>query len=319
MGIFRDRMEQDLRLAQYRPSTQENYLRCARNFVAFHMRPPDQVGEEHIRQFLLTLVNKPSTQKTHMAAIKFLYCKTLGRPEEVVRIPWPRIRQQLPDIVTQDEALGLLDGIANIKHRVILMAAYGAGLRISEACALCINDIDADRGVIHLRHGKGDRDRYVNLPRRLLVCLREYWRAVRPGGELLFPGARDPHIPIRPETVRQSLRRAAQELGIQKRVTPHSLRHAFATHLLEGGTDIRIIQALLGHRSIRTTARYTRVSSDLIGSVQSPLDKEYATNANTRNCKSTKRAKTAGAKRRRGAREASTAEAANQGRKVQKA
>lgn len=272
MGVFRDRMVQDLRLAQYRTSTQENYLRCARNFVAFHMRPPDQLGEEHIRQFLLTLVDRPSTQKTHMAAIKFLYYKTLNRPEEVVRIPWPRIRQQLPDIVSQSEALALLDAIESIQHRAILMAAYGAGLRITEACSLQINDIDGERGLIHLRHGKGDRDRYVNLPRRLHLCLREYWKAVRPSGSLLFPGHRTDK-PVRPETVRQSLRQAAHHIGIHKRVTPHSLRHAFATHLLEDGTDIRVIQALLGHRSIRTTARYTRVSKTLIASVNSPLDK----------------------------------------------
>lgn len=314
MGIFRDRMKQDLQLAQYRPSTQESYLRCARNFVAFHMRPPDQLGEEHIREFLLTLVDTPPTQKTHMAAIKFLYCTTLGRPEEVVRIPWPRIRQQLPDIISQREAFELLDGVALIHHRAILMAAYGAGLRITEACSLHASDIDGERRVIHLRHGKGDRDRYVNLPNRLLLCLREYWKAVRPQGDYLFPG-RKPEKPIGSGAVRQALHRAATKLGIQKRVTPHSLRHAFSTHLLENGTDIRVIQALLGHRSIRTTARYTRVSNDLIGSVQSPLDKEYETNANTRSGKTRKKAKTTGPKRMRSARKASTAAAANRGRK----
>jgi integrase/recombinase XerD len=272
MGVFRDRMQQNLQLAQYRPSTQESYLRCANNFVAFHMRPPTELGEEHIRQFLLTLVDRPSTQKTHLAAIKFLYCKTLNRPEEVVRIPWPRIRQQLPDIVSQREAFALLDAIESIKHRAILMAAYGAGLRITEACSLNVNDIDGERHLIHLRHGKGDRDRYVNLPKRLHLCLREYWKAVRPRGDCLFPGQRHGK-PIDPCTVRQALKRAANSVGIQKRITPHSLRHAFATHLLEDGNNIRVIQALLGHRSIRTTARYTRVSKTLIGSVKSPLDK----------------------------------------------
>jgi integrase/recombinase XerD len=227
MGIFRDRMEQDLQLAQYRPSTQESYLRCAHNFVAFHMRSSDQLGEEDIRQFLLTLVDKPATQKTHMAAIKFLYCKTLGRPEEVVRIPWPRIRQQLPDIISQREAFDLLDAIALIHHRAILMAAYGAGLRVTEACSLHVRDIDGERRVIHLRHGKGDRDRYVNLPRRLQLCLREYWKAIRPRGDYLFPG-RDPNKPFGPGSVRQALNRAATKLGLQKRVTPHSLRYAYA-------------------------------------------------------------------------------------------
>jgi site-specific recombinase XerD len=272
MGKFRDRMQQDLQLAQYRPSTQESYLRCARNFVAHYMRPPTELREEHIRQFLLTLVDRPATQKTHMAAIKFLYSKTLDRPEEVVRIPWPRIRQKLPDIVSQREALALLDAIDSVKHRAILMAAYGAGLRITEACFLDVHDIDGERGLIHIQHGKGDRDRYVMLPRRLLLCLREYWKAVRPRGDLLFPGRR-PDKPITSAAVRQALEKAVNAVGIGKRITPHSLRHAFATHLLEDGEDIRVIQALLGHKSIRTTARYTRVSKTLVGSVKSPLDK----------------------------------------------
>jgi site-specific recombinase XerD len=196
----------------------------------------------------------------------------------------------------------------------ILMAAYGAGMRVTEACSLHVRDVDGERRVIHLRHGKGDRDRYVNLPHRLLLCLREYWKAVRPQGDYLFPG-REPHKPIGSGAVRQALHRAATKLGIQKRVTPHSLRHAFATHLLESGTDIRVIQALLGHRSIRTTARYTRVSNNLIGSVQSPLDKEHETNADTRSRKARKKAKTTGAKPRRGLRKASKAAATKRGRK----
>lgn len=273
MGIFRDRMKQDLELAQYRPSTQETYLRCAHNFVAFHMRPPDQLGEKEIREFLHTLVDRPATQKSHMAAISFLFIKTLGRPEEVAGIPWPRVRQQLPDIISQEQVFAILDAINSIKYRAILMAAYGAGLRIAEACSLHIADIDSDRGLIHVRHGKGNQDRCVKLPRKLHFCLREYWKDVRPPGPLLFPG-RDPDKHVNEGTVRQTLRRAIVRLGIHKRVTPHSLRHAFATHLLEDGTDIRVIQALLGHRSIRTTVRYTRVTNNLISTVNSPLDKE---------------------------------------------
>lgn len=272
MGTFRDRMQQDLQLAQYRPSTQENYLRCARKFVAYYMRPPTQLGREEIRKFLLTLIDRPSTQKTHWAAIKFLYTTTLRRPEEVVDIPWPRIRQKLPDIFSAQEVAALLEAIAAPMHRVVLMATYGAGLRISEACALCVGDIDSSRGLIHVRNGKRGRDRFVGLSPRLLRCLREYWRLAQPQGPYIFAG-RQPEQHVDPSAIRKALKRAARKVGIHKRVTPHQLRHAFATHLLEGGTDIRVIQVLLGHGSIRSTARYTQVSARHVASVESPLDK----------------------------------------------
>ena len=272
MGKFRDRMQQDLQLAQYRPSTQDCYLRCARRFVAHYMRPPTELGREEIRQFLLTLTDRPAVQKTHWAAIKFLYTKVLGRPEEVVDIPWPKVRQKLPDIFSAQEVAALLDAIAAPMHRVVLMAAYGAGLRISEACSLCVEDIDSSRGLIHIRDGKRGRDRYVVLSPRLLLCLREYWRVAKPQGPYIFEG-RLPGRHVDPSTIRKALERAARKVGLRKRATPHQLRHAFATHLLENGTDIRVIQVLLGHGSIRSTARYTQVSATHVASVESPLDR----------------------------------------------
>lgn len=272
MGQFRDRMQQDLQLAQYRPSTQDCYLRCARRFVAHYMRPPTELGREEIRQFLLTLTDRPAVQKTHWAAIKFLYTKVLGRPEEVVDIPWPKIRQKLPSIFSAQEVADLLDAIAAPMHRVVLMAAYGAGLRISEACALGADDIDSGRGLIHVRDGKRGRDRYVVLSSRLLLCLREYWRIAKPQGTYIFVG-RQPGRHVDPSTIRKALKRAARKVGLHKRATPHQLRHAFATHLLEDGTDIRVIQVLLGHGSIRSTARYTQVSATHVASVESPLDR----------------------------------------------
>ncbi len=272
MAMFRDRMQQDLQLAQYRPSTQESYLRCANNFVAYFMRPPTELGREDIREFLLTLTDRPSTQKTHYAAIKLLYNITLRRPEEVVDIPWPKMRQKLPDILSVEEVAALLEAIKAILHRAVVMTTYGAGLRISETCSLCVSDIDSKRGLIHVRDGKRGRDRYVGLSPRLLKCLREYWRVTRPTGQYLFEGSQ-PGQHVDPSVIRRALKRAAKEVGIQKRVTPHSLRHAFATHLLEDGTDIRVIQVLLGHSSIRTTARYTRVSKRHVAAVSSPLDK----------------------------------------------
>ena len=272
MGAFRDRMQQDLQLAQYRPSTQESYLTCAHNFVAYFMRPPTELGREEIRRFLLTLTDRPSSQKMHYAAIKLLYTMTLQRPEEVAGIPWPKMRQKLPDILSLEEVAALLEAIETIMHRAVVMTTYGAGMRISEACSLCIGDIDSKRGLIHLRDAKRGRDRYVVLSPRLLECLREYWRATRQKGQYLFEGAQ-PGQYVDPRVIRKALKRAVEEVGIQKRVTPHSLRHAFATHLLEDGTDIRVIQVLLGHSSIRTTARYTRVSKSHIAAVTSTLDR----------------------------------------------
>lgn len=271
MGIFRDRMNQDLQLAQYRPSTQESYLRCARNFVAYYRRPPTELDREDIRKFLLTLVERPASQKIHWAAIKFLYTTTLRRPEEVVDIPWPKIRQKLPDILSMNEVAILLTAIEPIMYRMVVMTTYAAGLRISEACALGVDDIDSQRGLIHVRDGKRGRDRYVVLSPRLLHCLREYWRITRPQGDFLFPG-NQPGRHVNPRLIRNALKSAAKKVGIHKRVNPHQLRHAFATHLLENGTDIRVIQVLLGHHSIRTTAHYTRVSTRHVASVSSPLD-----------------------------------------------
>ena len=275
MGIFYDRMQEDLKLKVYALSTQDTYLRCARRFVAFHMRPPTELGEKEIRAFLMHLLEEKkvgaANHKIHVAAIKFLFNTTLRRPEEVVHIPWPKVPRTLPDILSGDETINLLEAIDSIMHRAILMAAYGGGLRIKEACSLCAEDIDSKRGLIHVRHGKRGQDRYVMLSDLLLACLRHYWRSVRPAGAYLFPGRKaDTHISD--DAVRNALRKASNKLGITKRVTPHNLRHAFATHLLEDGCDIRVIQVLLGHGPIRSTARYTHVSAKHIGQVKSPLD-----------------------------------------------
>ena len=214
----------------------------------------------------------PASHKMHLAAVKFLYSVTLGRPEVAVRLPWPKVPRTLPDILDGDEVERLLCSVESLMHRAILMTAYGAGMRISEACSLGVGDIDSSRGLIHIRDGKRGRDRFVMLPRRLLVFLREYWRAVRPPGPRLFPGQKKGRS-ITPSAVRAALMKAVAAAAITKRVTPHVLRHCFATHLLEGGEDIRIIQVLLGHGSIRTTARYTQVSKLHIGGTQSPLDR----------------------------------------------
>ncbi|MBM4369046.1 MAG: site-specific integrase [Deltaproteobacteria bacterium] len=274
MGILRERMKADLVLGGYSPGTQTEYLRHAERFVAHYMRPPGDLGEAEVRGFLLhqLVVRKvgPATHKMFVAALKFLFTRTLGRPEVVAGIPWPRVPRTLPDILSGTEIETLIEAIGVPGIRAAVMVAYGGGLRISEVCALEPGDIDSLRMLIHVRAGKGRRDRFVMLSSRLLTTLREYWRAVRPPGPGLFVGA--DRGPLRGDDLRRALRKAARQCGLTKRVTPHLLRHSFATHLLEAGTDIRVIQVLLGHRSIQTTAGYTRVSARHVGRTQSPLD-----------------------------------------------
>jgi integrase/recombinase XerD len=274
MGALCQRMAEDLKLKNYAPGTRQEYLRCARNFASFHMRSPAEMGEPEIRDFLLALAFRnasPQKLKMHVASLKFLYATTLRRPEEIVGLSWPKVPHRLPEILSGTEVDTLLGAVEPLIYRAVLMTAYGSGLRIREACSLQRMDIDSKRKLIHVREGKRARDRYVVLPERLLGLLREYWRQARPAGAWLFPGGRHGR-PVTPAPVRRALERAIRKTGIKKRVTPHVLRHSFATHLLESGTDIRVIQALLGHASIRSTVRYTQVSRTLVGRVKSPLD-----------------------------------------------
>ena len=275
MGKLRDKMIQDLGLRCYAPKTCKEYVRCARDFVAYHKRPPEQMGEVEVRDYLLFLALErkvgPATRKMHLAAVKFLYGVTLDRPEVVARIPWPKVDSTLPDILSGTEVCGLLDAIASTKHRAIVMTTYGLGLRISEVCRLRVEDIDSKRMLVHVRNAKGARDRFVPLPERVLFTLRHYWVADRPRGPQLFPGG-TLGSEVSVDAVRDNLRAGAEKAGLTKRVTPHVLRHSFATHLLELGTDLRVIQMLLGHRSIRTTLRYTRVTDKHLARTTSPID-----------------------------------------------
>jgi len=274
MGALCQRMTEDLKLKNYAPKTRAEYLRCAKQFVAYHMRSPAEMGEREIRDFLLALAfehKSVETLKMHVAALKFLYGTTLRRPEEIVALPWPKVPHRLPDILSGSEVDALLGAVEPLLHRAVVMTAYGTGLRIKEACSLRTDDVDSKRKLIHVRDGKRARDRYVMLPDRLRDFLRVYWRQVRPPGPHLFPGAK-PGRPITPHAVRDALAKGIRKTGIKKRVSPHVLRHSFATHMLEGGTDIRVIQALLGHASIRSTQRYTRMTTRHLGRVTSPLD-----------------------------------------------
>lgn len=274
MGTLHDRMQDDLKLKNYAPGTAQQYLSCARRFVEHFGVSPVQLDEQAVRQYMLAMGKKrsPSTVKMHVAAIRFLYEVTLRSPQVVVGLHFPKVPHRLPDILSREEVWRLLEAVEPPKYRAVLVTAYGAGLRLSEACSLLTTDIDSGRGVIHVRDGKRSRDRYVMLSAKLLATLREYWKLYRPAVPVLFPGER-PQSCVSHAAVRMALREALGKTGITKRVTPHSLRHAFATHLLEDGADIRTIQALLGHGSIRSTARYTQVSVAHICKTRSPLDR----------------------------------------------
>lgn len=276
MGKLRDQMGGDLKLRGLSDNTRETYLRCARSFVAHYRRPPAEMGRTEVRDFLLHLVEerklKASTYNVYAASLKFLYSYTLQRPEEVAWIGQMKVRQRLPAILSAEEVERLLAALSSLKMQAMVMAAYGAGLRVSEVCHLRIEDIDSQRMVIHVRHAKGDRERYTMLPQRLLETLRAYWKAERPPGPELFPGNK-PGTVISRDAVGSALKQAAKRAKIRKRVHPHALRHAFATHLLEAGTDLRTLQVLLGHASIRTTARYAQVSPAMIRRTKSPADR----------------------------------------------
>jgi site-specific recombinase XerD len=274
MSEVYERMKADLKLRRYAARTEKSYLWNVARFARHVGRPPETLGREDIRAFLLMLAERgesASSIKMYVAALRFLYAVTLGRPAEVENIPWPRVVQKLPSVISRAEVEALLGEIQPLVCRMVVMTAYGTGLRISEILALEVGDIDGKAGLVHVRRGKGGRPRLVTLPRRLLETLREYWRLARPPGPLLFPG-QDRSKPICPDTVRRAVHCASEALGIEKRVTMHAFRHSFATHLLESGEDLRTIQVLLGHRSIRNTTRYLQVSTRHLARVQSPLD-----------------------------------------------
>ncbi len=276
MGELRDRMERDLAIRGLRETTCDAYLRCVKQYAAYHRRSPAEMGNEEIRQYLLHLLEdrelKSSSLGVHIGALKFLYNVTLERPEEVATLKSPKVRQRLPEVLTPSEVELLLMGVARIKHRAAILVAYGAGLRVAEICALQCADIDSERMLIRVRDGKGGKERYTLLSQRLLTVLRDYYRTQRPVPPFLFPGA-TPGLPMAPKSLATVMRRAARRSGITKRVSPHVLRHSFATQLLEDGIDLPTIQRLLGHGSMRTSARYLHVSAKHLASVVSPVDK----------------------------------------------
>jgi integrase/recombinase XerD len=270
---LRQRMIDDMTIRNMSPNTKNIYISAVARFSAYHRRSPDQLGLEDIRDYHLHLVSrklKPTTINPIMGALRFFYGKTLGQKHIVDEIPYARRADALPAVLSREEVERFLKTVRNLKMRTAFITIYAAGLRVSELVALTSRDIDSTRMVIAVRHGKGGKDRYVMLSEQLLGILRDYWKRTKPT-HWLFPGP-DPMQPVTTRSLQRIFHAAAEAAGLDKNVTVHTLRHSFATHLLEQKVDIRVIQGLLGHRNINSTSRYTRVAVDTIRQIQSPLE-----------------------------------------------
>jgi len=274
MSKLRERFEEELRLRGYSEVTRRIYVRAVRKFVEFHGRSPQRLGAEEIRAYLVHITTERQWSRSgiHQAicALKFFYTQVLERPWEISKVHYPKRKKKLPVFLTEEEVARLLSATSNLKHKGLLMTLYSAGLRLSEALALQPTDIDSSAMRIHVREGKGGKERYTLLSARLLETLRCYFRRYRPQC-WLFCGEVQGQ-PMSPRTVQRIVGKIAQQAGLGKRVTPHALRHSFATHLLEKGTSLVYIQALLGHRNLKSTVIYTHVNQEALSKVSSPLD-----------------------------------------------
>jgi site-specific recombinase XerD len=274
MTQLRQRMLEELQRRNYSAGTIGLYLRHVAQFAQHFHRSPDQLGAEDIRRYQLFLIQEKklawSSYNQIVCALRFFYAKTLKRAFLLQDIPFPRQEQRLPLILSQEEVARILTIPPHLKSRALLMTIYAAGLRRSEAARLRVSDIDSARMTITVHQGKGQKDRVVMLSPVLLDTLRQYWRQAKPK-QWLFPGE-TPDQPISGNDISMVFHNAVRRAGITKKVSPHSLRHSFATHLLESGTDLRTIQILLGHRSLKTTARYLHISQHLVRATASPLD-----------------------------------------------
>lgn len=274
MTPLRQRMLEDMRMRNLAENTQRNYIQAVALFARHFRKSPELLGREHVREYLIYLIERRrvawNSYQVVRAGLKFFYHVTLGRDWTFERIGNPRKEKPLPVVLSRQEVGKLLATPRRLKTRTMLTTCYATGLRVSELVALRVEDIDSERMVIRVRQGKGRKDRYAMLTPRLLELLRQYWKTFRPTG-LLF-GGRDQRRPVACVTVQAVFRKAALHAGIDKHVTPHILRHSFATHLLEAGVDLRTIQVLLGHRSLRTTSLYTHVSLQTIREVTSRVD-----------------------------------------------
>lgn len=252
------------------------YVGVLFRLAKFYRRSPAELDARAVRAWLVHRLDADSISaanlKMHVAGLKFFYREVVRRPEVVADLAWPKVASRIPEVPTEPEVTALLAAAPTEMYRVMWTVAYASGLRISEACALQVTDIDAGRGVIVVRAGKGAKDRLALLPARLLETLRAYWRRARPPGPHLFPGA-VPGQPVRPRSVQRALVEAAKRAGIARPLGFHSLRHAYATHSLEGGTDLCTLQSTLGHADLKTTRRYLHVRAAHLRRTPSPLDR----------------------------------------------
>lgn len=277
---LRQRMLEDMSLRGLREETQRDYIRFVRSFAAFLKRSPDSATAEDIRRFQVHQAEsgvQPPTVNSSVSALRFFFTVTLDRPDLARRFVLVRQARKLPNVLSVEEVSRLLEAVPGLKYKAALGTAYGAGLRVSEVAALKVDDIDSTRMLIRVEQGKGRKDRNAMLSPQLLGLLRLWWREGRrrnlmlPHG-WLFPG-RNSVAPISMRQINRAIHEAADAAGLRKRVTPHTLRHSFATHLLEQDVDIRVIQVLLGHAKLDTTALYARVATKTIRAVTSPLER----------------------------------------------
>jgi integrase/recombinase XerD len=275
---LRKLMLEELRRRNYAQNTVRSYIKAVEDFARYFGKPPERLGPEHVRQYQVHLFRdrkvSPSTVVGRASALRFLFVKTLRRPYLPDQIPLPKRARRLPTVLSPDEVALLIDAAKNLMHRAILMTLYATGLRRAEVCRLKVADIDSERMVIHVREGKGGRDRDVLLSDKLLETLREYWRWMKPT-TWLFPGMVNnwrADVPINTKVVWEAVRAAKERAGITKRVSPHTLRHSFATHMLEAGADLRTIQVLLGHAKLADTTVYLHLSRRHLQAVASPLE-----------------------------------------------
>jgi integrase/recombinase XerD len=275
MTPLRQRFIQDMSVRNLSPKTQQLYVECVSLFARHFKKSPEGLGPQQIRDYQLYLVHQKQTSWSRfnqtVCALRFLYRVTLGKDWVITHIPFPRQEKKLPEVLSQSEVAHFLGAVTNLKYRTALATAYAAGLRLSEVLGLEVSDIDSNRMMIRVRQGKGHKDRYVMLSPRLLELLRQYWKVERPTS-WLFPG-RTRDRQLADTTLQDAVRRARRDSGLNKTITAHTLRHSFASHLLESGTDIRTIQLLLGHNSLQTTAKYIHVSETAIGATPSPFDR----------------------------------------------
>lgn len=278
MTHLRQLMLDELQRRNYAPSTVRCYIHAVEDFSKHFHRSPERLGPSHIREYQVHLFRdrklSAGTIQSRCAALRFLFVKTLRRPYLLDEIPFPKRPRKLPTVLSPEEVARLIDSARNLMHRTMLMTLYATGLRRAELCHLKVSDIDSERMVIHVHQGKGSRDRDVLLTPKLLDTLREYWRWMKPK-TYLFPGMVDnwrADVPITEKIVWDAVAHAAKQAGIKKHVSPHTLRHSFATHMLEAGADLRTIQVLLGHSKLEHSTVYLHLSRRHLQAIPSPLE-----------------------------------------------